>query len=234
MRMRKKKNIDKRIEQCSDVLATNPSSIKGKWKDFFENDNPIYLEIGCGKGRFILTHASNNPNINYIGIELEPSALIIATEKAQTMDLDNLIFINYDANKLNDIFLDDEISRLYLNFSDPWPARKYEKRRLTHTHFLEIYDKILCKNAQIHFKTDNQHLFEFSLEQFTRNSWYLQNLSLDLHKTNRVNVMTEYEEKFSNLGFRINRVEAVRIEDKPIYQEVTEEIEEENKKISAN
>ena len=222
MRMRKKKNIDQRMENCSDVLATNPSELRGKWTEFFENDNPIYLEIGCGKGRFILTHAQNNPNINYIGVELEENALIIATEKAQTLNLENLVFINFNALKLCDIFEDNEVSRLYLNFSDPWPQRKHEKRRLTHTVFIEVYDRILCKNGQIHFKTDNQNLFEFSLEQLTRNAWYLQNLSLDLHNTQRPNIMTEYEERFSKLGFRINKVEAIRLSDRPIIEEINE------------
>lgn len=223
MRMRKKKNIDSRITNCSDVINFNPSKLKGKWCEFFQNNNPIYIEIGCGKGRFILENAEKYPNINFIGIEREENALIIATEKAQENKLDNLIFLNVDALKLNDIFEENEISRVYLNFSDPWPQRKHENRRLTHKIFLEIYDIVLAPFGQIHFKTDNQHLFEFSLEQFTNNALKLQNLSLDLHNTNRVNIMTEYEQRFSEAGFRIYRVEATRVSDIVEYSSEPEE-----------
>ncbi len=228
MRMRKKKNIDKRIENCSDVIVLKPEEFKGNWNDFFGNDNPIYIEIGCGKGRFILEHARRNPNINYIGIERENNALIIATEKAEARQLENLAFLSYDALKLQDVFEENEVLRIYLNFSDPWPARKYENRRLTHNIFLKIYDYILAPFGQIHFKTDNQGLFEFSLEQFTKSGFRLQNLSLDLHNTKRSNVMTEYEMRFSEMGFRINRVEVLRISDIITTEEETveEDLEE--------
>ncbi|MFI3115090.1 MAG: tRNA (guanosine(46)-N7)-methyltransferase TrmB [Clostridia bacterium] len=213
MRMRKKKNIVTRIEKCSSVMVENPEENRGKWKSFFENDNPIYIEIGCGKGRFILEHARLYPNINFIAIEREENALITATEKAVDLEYENLVFLNFDALELSKIFCDDEIARIYLNFSDPWPQRKHEHRRLTHARFLESYKNVLAKNGQLHFKSDNQHLFEFSLEQFTKCGFSLQNLSLDLHKTSLFNVMTEYEERFSSQGFRIYRVEAVRFEE---------------------
>lgn len=226
MRMRKKKNIDKRIANCEDVMVFNPTEYKGKWLEYFDNENPIYIEIGCGKGRFILEHARRHPDINYIAIEREESALIIATEKALNMELNNLVFLSFDALKLNEIFNENEINRVYLNFSDPWPQRKHENRRLTHSIFLKSYDSVLSPYGQIHFKTDNQHLFEFSLEQFTNNGFRLQNLSLDLHKTKMNNVMTEYEERFSDLGFRINRVEALRISDIIELPEFTPFVEE--------
>ncbi|MFI3228111.1 MAG: tRNA (guanosine(46)-N7)-methyltransferase TrmB [Clostridia bacterium] len=210
MRMRKKKNIDKRIANCSDVMVVTPEDYKGKWSEFFDNDNPIYIEIGCGKGRFILEHARLYPNINYVAIEREENALIIATEKALNMELNNLVFLSYDALEICKIFDENEVSRIYLNFSDPWPQRRHEHRRLTHSRFLANYDVILAPFGQLHFKSDNQHLFEFSLEQFTKCGFRLQNLSLDLHKTSRFNVMTEYEKRFSEQGFRIYRVEAVR------------------------
>ena len=213
MRMRKKKNIDKRIASCEDVMVFSPEEYKGHWHEYFDNSNPIYIEIGCGKGKFILEHARRNPNTNYIAIEREENALIIATEKALNLELNNLVFLNFDALKICDIFNENEIARIYLNFSDPWPQRKHEHRRLTHNIFLKNYDFVLAPYGQLHFKTDNQHLFEFSLEQFTRTGFRLQNLSLDLHKTSGQNIMTEYEERFSSQGFRIYRVEALRITD---------------------
>lgn len=211
MRMKKKKNIDKRIANCEDVMIFNPTEYKGNWHEYFDNQNDIHIEIGCGKGRFILEHARRNPNVNFIAIEREENALIIATERALDLELNNLVFLNFDALKLCDIFNNNEIQRIYLNFSDPWPQRKHEHRRLTHSIFINIYNQVLAEFGQIHFKTDNQHLFEFSLEQLTKCGWRLQNLSLDLHKTKLNNIMTEYEERFSNAGFRINRVEAVRM-----------------------
>lgn len=227
MRMRKKKNIVTRIEKCSSVMVVKPEELRGKWKDFFKNDNPIYVEIGCGKGRFILEHAKLYPNINFIAIEREENALITATEKALNLDYKNLVFLNFDALELYKIFADFEISRIYLNFSDPWPQRKHEHRRLTHARFLDSYKKVLAKNGQLHFKSDNQHLFEFSLEQFTKCGFSLQNLSLDLHKTSLFNIMTEYEERFSSQGFRIYRVEAVRFEEILSAEISPEEIESE-------
>lgn len=210
MRMRKKKNLDVRFASCASVLAENPTENKGKWREYFGNENPIYIEIGCGKGRFILETARRNPDINFIAIEKEEGALIMATEKAINMDLKNLKFLSFDAANLCEIFADDEINRVYLNFSDPWPPNNQRKRRLTHANFLEIYDKILAKYGQIHFKTDNQRLFEFSLEEICAYGLLLQNISLDLHKTDFDNVMTEYEERFSAEGYRICRLEACR------------------------
>lgn len=228
MRMRKKKNIDKRIANCQDVMVLEPQEYKGQWNEYFDNNNPIYIEIGCGKGRFILEHARRNPEINYIAIEREENALIIATEKALDLELNNLVFLSFDALKLCDIFKENEISRIYLNFSDPWPQRKHEHRRLTHNIFVKIYDNILKPFGQLHFKTDNQHLFEFSLEQFTKTGYRLQNLSLDLHQTSTFNVMTEYEKRFSEQGFRIYRVEFVRTCDiKPVIQPIVA-LDEEN------
>lgn len=211
MRMRRKKNQDIRLQNCHNIMVLSPDEYKGKWKQYFENDNEIYIEIGCGRGRFIAQTAKKHPDINFIAIEKDESALLSAMEQAKKLELSNLVFISFNAQELGDIFNHSEVSRIYLNFSDPWPPKKQAKRRLTHKNFLEVYDKILKKDGFIHFKTDNQGLFEFSLEQFSANNWKMENISLDLHASNiEDNVMTEYEEKFSELGFRIYRVELSR------------------------
>lgn len=210
MRMRKKKNLDARLENCAAVLVSEPARLRGAWRRLFGNDNPVYLEIGCGKGRFILESAARNPSINFIAVERENGALIMATEKAMALGLKNLRFISIDAASLCDIFADGEISRIYLNFSDPWPPNRQRKRRLTHANFLALYDRVLEKCGQLHFKTDNQRLFEWSLEEICAYGWLMQNISLDLHRSDFDNIMTEYEERFSSQGFRIYRVECCR------------------------
>ncbi len=210
MRMRKKKNLSTRLENCSSVIVTEPQALRGRWRERFGNDHPLYLEIGCGKGRFILESARRNPDINYLAIEREEGALIIATEEAMRNPLPNLLFLDFDASQLTDIFADGEIDRIYLNFSDPWPPNRQRKRRLTHSNFLALYDCVLAKYGQLHFKTDNQHLFEFTLEEICGFGWLIQNISLDLHNSGLDNIMTEYEERFSQQGFRIYRLEASR------------------------
>lgn len=211
MRMRRKKNQDIRLQNCHNIMVLSPVEYKGRWNEYFENNNEIHIEIGCGRGRFIAQTAKKYPNINFVAIEKDESALLSAMEQAKKLELTNLVFISFNAQELRDIFENAEISRIYLNFSDPWPPKKQAKRRLTHKNFLEIYEKILAKDGYIHFKTDNQGLFEFSLEEFSDNAWKMSNISLDLHASHiEDNVMTEYEEKFSTLGFRIYRVEVSR------------------------
>ena len=210
MRMRKKKNLDTRLANCAPVLVSDPEQHKGQWRALFGNTNPLHLEIGCGKGRFIIETARRNPDINYLAIEREEGALIMATEKAMELNLPNLQFLDVDAAGLTNIFADGEIDRIYLNFSDPWPPNRQRKRRLTHSNFLALYDCVLAKNGQVHFKTDNQHLFEFTLEEMCGYGWLIQNICLDLHNSEQDNIMTEYEEKFSKEGFRIYRLEASR------------------------
>ena len=210
MRMRKKKNLDARLEACSAVLVSEPAAHKGNWRALFGNNNPLHLEIGCGKGRFIIETARRNPDINYLAIEREEGALIMGTERAMELSLPNLLFLDFDASNLTDIFADGEIDRIYLNFSDPWPPNRQRKRRLTHANFLALYDCVLAKNGQLHFKTDNQRLFEFSLEEICGYGWLIQNICLDLHNSDFDNIMTEYEERFSKEGFRIYRLEACR------------------------
>ena len=207
MRMRRKKNRDSRFENCIDLVSTEPSENKGKWKEVFENDNPVHLEIGCGKGGFILELAKRNPDINYVAMEKCLDALIIALEKAKNEELKNVIYICDDAEKLPDMFEKDEVSRIYLNFSDPWKKARQAKRRLTHRRFLEKYKQILVPDGEIHFKTDNRPLFDFSLEEFAETGVNVSELTYDLHNSeyNEGNIMTEYEKTFSQKGFTINR-----------------------------
>ena len=208
MRMRKKKNLDVRLARCAPVMVDDPRAWRGRWNELFGNDHPIRLEIGCGKGRFILETARRNPDVNFVAIEREEGALIMATEKAMDAALPNLRFLSFDAAALGEIFAPGEVSLIYLNFSDHWPPNRQRKRRLTWRAFLAVYDQILSDDGAIFFKTDNQRLFEWSLGELCQNCWLLQNISLDLHNSDYDNIMTEYEEKFSAQGYRIYSLEA--------------------------
>ena len=192
----------------------NETEYKGKWNTVFGNNQPIHIEIGMGKGQFITTLASQNPDINYIGIEKYSSVLVRAIEKQEIEDLPNLYFIRMEAENITEIFEKNEISRIYLNFSDPWPKDRHAKRRLTSVQFLERYEKILVKEGHVIFKTDNRDLFDFSLEQvkLTAN-WKLLNQTFDLHHSEYVegNVMTEYETKFTEKGNAICRMEVAMV-----------------------
>ena len=207
MRMRRKKNRDSRFENCIQLVATEPFENKGKWKEVFGNDNPVHLEIGCGKGGFILELAKRNPDINYVAMEKCLDALILALEKAKKDELKNVIYICDDAEKLPEMFEKNEVSRIYLNFSDPWKKARQAKRRLTHRRFLDKYKTILVEDGEIHFKTDNRPLFDFSLEEFAETGVKVSDLTFDLHNSeyNEGNIMTEYEKTFSGKGFTINR-----------------------------
>lgn len=178
-------------------------SKKGLWSEVFGNNNPIRIEIGMGKGQFIYALAQQNPDINYVGIEKFSSVLIRAIQKMQENPLPNLKFIRMDAEEITDIFDKDEIDRIYLNFSDPWPKDRHAKRRLPSRQFLARYNQILKKNGVIEFKTDNQGLFDFALEEIEPAGWRLDNVTRDLHNDpvlNEGNIMTEYEERFSSMG----------------------------------
>jgi len=192
-------------------ILVDPTQYKGKWHQLFGNLNPIHIEIGTGRGRFITTHAAQNPDINYIGIEIEHILLGRVGAKAEEMEVgNNLRLIAADAMRLLDLFDAGEVNRIYLNFSDPWPKNRHTPRRLTHTNFLELYRVVLGRDGDLHFKTDNRPLYEFSLNMFADNDWKMSKITLDLHNSdwNEGNIMTEYEEKFSGLGFQINRLEA--------------------------
>ena len=189
-----------------------PEQMKGKWAEVFQNDHPIHIEVGMGKGQFIIEMARRNPEVNYIGIEKYSSVLVRAVEKLEDFEQDNLRLIRMDAENIEEVFDKDEVDRIYLNFSDPWPKDRHAKRRLTSTRFLERYDNILTPEGRAMFKTDNKDLFDFSLEQVEEAGWILENHTYDLHHSeyNEGNVMTEYEEKFSAKGNPICRLVAYR------------------------
>lgn len=202
-----------------DVIAESPYTIKdetskkGKWNEIFGNDNPIYIEIGMGKGQFIMELAKRNPDKNYVGIEKYSSVLVRALEKQDEEQLPNLYFIRMEAEYIADVFDKDEVSGIYLNFSDPWPKDRHAKRRLTSVQFLERYEKILKKDGHVIFKTDNRDLFDFSLEQVDEaDNWKLLNHTFDLHNSEYVegNIMTEYETKFVEKGNPICRMEIMQ------------------------
>lgn len=202
-----------------DTIAESPYTIKneteckGKWNEVFGNDHPIFIEVGMGKGQFIMTLAQQNPDINYVGIEKYSSVLVRALEKQEELQLPNLFFIRMEAENLPDVFAKDEVSGIYLNFSDPWPKDRHAKRRLTSVQFLARYEQILKKEGHVVFKTDNRPLFDFSLEQVEEaENWILLNHTFDLHNSEYVegNIMTEYETRFVEMGNAINRMEIMQ------------------------
>lgn len=181
----------------------NADDYKGLWnKNHFHNNNPIHIEIGMGKGQFITTLAKQNPDINYIGIEKYSSVLVKAFSKREQLETDNLLFIRMEAENITDFFAPREIDRIYLNFSDPWPKDRHAKRRLTSRQFMSRYDIILSENGFVQFKTDNRLLFDFSVEEIKAAGWCLDEINYNLHKDGpaKDNIMTEYEQKFYNLG----------------------------------
>ena len=210
MRMRKKKNLDARWERCARYLVESPEDMKGKWKEIFGNGNEIHLEIGCGKGGFITGMAEKYPDVNFIAVEKVRDVMVMAMEKASAAELENVVFMDMDAEKIEDVFEKGEVSRIYLNFSDPWKKNKQAKRRLTHKRFLDRYKNVLPEGGYVWFKTDNRALFEFSLNSFAEENFKIRNISLDLHNSKfEDNVMTEYETRFSEMGMPIYRVEAM-------------------------
>ncbi len=212
MRLRNIKGAEEFIAN-SEFVIQKPEEFRGQWNTFFHNENPIHIEVGMGKGKFIHQLAEQNPDINYIGIEMFSSVLYRAIEKRQEHDLPNLYFIRMDAKHLTEVFNEGEISRIYLNFSDPWPKERHAKRRLTSPGFLARYNTILIPDGTICFKTDNRSLFDYSVETIGETSpWQLKDVTYDLHNSEFAhgNVMTEYEEKFSAKGMPIHRLVAFR------------------------
>ena len=211
MRLRNVKGSRETIAN-SEFTINEPNEYKGKWKELFGNNNPIRIEVGMGKGRFITDLAVQNPDINYIGIEKYSSVLVRAIEKRQELDINNLIFIRMDAEDILDVFEEGEVDRIYLNFSDPWPKDRHAKRRLTSKEFFKRYDVILAQGGKVEFKTDNNMLFDFSLEEIENTAFIVKEFTRDLHNSpmNEGNIMTEYEEKFSSMGNPINKLVAVR------------------------
>lgn len=214
MRLRNIPGADAAVAACPYVIQ-NPSEKKGNWDRCFSKKQPIHIEVGMGKGQFIFQMAKLHPEINYIGIERYTSVLLRAIQKLDENDLpNNLLFLCIDAKELPDIFAADEIDRIYLNFSDPWPKDRHARRRLTSAEFLARYDQILQPTGTIEFKTDNRGLFDFSLDQIRESEiWKLDTYTFDLHQDadmNTGNVMTEYEEKFSSIGNPICKLIASR------------------------
>ena len=212
MRLRKVKGAKEAIE-ASTLVIHDAAAKPGHWKEVFGNENPIHIEIGMGKGRFLTALAKQNPRINYIGMERYDSVLVRALEKReQEEEIHNLFYLCEDAKNLTDFFAPGEVARIYLNFSDPWPKDRHAKRRLTSTDFFARYHRILAKEGEVMFKTDNRILFDFSLEQVPLAGWQLKDVTFDLHHSEYAegNIMTEYEEKFSSLGNPIFRLVAYR------------------------
>ena len=218
MRLRNIPRAESVLEACKEVVK-NPDSLCGNWKKEFGNDNPVHIEIGMGKGQFLLTLAAKNPQINYVGIERYSSVLLRAVEKFQEEEdkgtaPSNIRFICMDAHDLPAVFAPSEVSRIYLNFSDPWPKARHARRRLTSNEFFKLYDKVLTLDGTVEFKTDNRPLFDFSVEELEHSELFvLDQLSYDLHNDstmNQGNIMTEYEAKFSSMGNPICKLIAKR------------------------
>lgn len=208
MRMRNKPWAEDFLLEHEDIVSIDLSR-KGNIQSWFDKVQPIHIEVGSGMGRFITEMAKANPGINYIGIERDKNVMIRIVEKAIEQNINNLRLLTIDAEHLTELFIPGEIDRIYLNFSDPWPKTRHAKRRLTHANFLKVYEAILQEDGEIHFKTDNQGLFEFSIESMSQYGMFLKNINLNLHENEPGdNIKTEYEEKFSAKGFRINRLEA--------------------------
>lgn len=217
MRLRNIPGAKETIE-VSRFVVHEPQEKKGKWQEIFQNENPVHIEVGMGKGRFLMDLAALHPQINYVGIEMYDSVLLRALQKMEERENGieaphNLFFMRMDARELPLVFNPEEVDRIYLNFSDPWPKERHAKRRLTSRQFLERYDAILAKDGTVEFKTDNRELFDFSVEEVKEAGWKLLACTYDLHhdkELNRGNVMTEYEEKFSSVGNPIHKLVAAR------------------------
>lgn len=209
MRVRNRPGAAEKLAIHPEYVVAEPTAWRGRWQERFGNHNKIHIEIGMGKGQFITEMARAHPDINYIGIEMQISVVSLALDKLIENALPNLQLLHVDGSDLTEYFAEGEVDRIYLNFSDPWPKKKHEKRRLTFKTFLAVDEKILRPNGAIHFKTDNQGLFEYSLASFSQYGMILDQVWLDLHNSDyEENFMTEYEEKFSAKGQRIYRVEA--------------------------
>ena len=209
MRMRKKHNLGPRMEACDRIWIRNPADYRGRWRDLMPDARELRLEIGCGKGKFTVETAKAEPDVLLIALEKVPDAMVMAMEYAMREELTNVFFIDADAALLPDLFAENELDRIYLNFPDPWPRNKTAKLRLTFRTFLEKYKIVLKDGGEIHFKTDNRPLFDFSLEEFARCGLETKNVTNDLHKDGIVGIMTGYETKFYQLGTPINRCECV-------------------------
>jgi len=212
MRMRKKKNLVPRMEACADWLIADPYAMRGHWRDLMPQARAVRLELGCGKGRFTVGTAAAEPDVLLIAVEKVPDAMVVAMERARDAGLQNVRFIDADAALLPDMFAPGEVDRIYLNFCDPWPKSNQKKRRLTHGNFLKQYRKVLIPGGQLHFKSDNDKLFEWSLDEIPQFGFILSEVTRDLHADGPVGVMTDYEAKFFAEGKSINRCVATMVD----------------------
>lgn len=213
MRMRKKHNLDARITDCQELMEENPTDLVGRWREKYPGFRELRLEVGCGKGTFTVETAKQNPEVLIVALEREQNAMVMAMEKAQNAGVKNVVFIDGDAAKLREMFAPEEVDLIYLNFSDPWPKSRDAKFRLTAPAFLRSYADVLPLNGEIHFKTDNLPLFNWSLEMMRQEKWELRELTNDLHAEGPNGVMTDYEKRFYSQGVPINRVVAIRTAD---------------------
>lgn len=209
MRMRKKPNLIPRMEAAAEYWIRDPEAYKGRWRELMPECRELRVEVGCGKGGFTVRTASAEPDILLIAVEICKDAMVVAMEKAKAMGLKNVWFISMDVANIENVFAESEIDLLYINFCDPWPRKKNAKRRLTFRFFLDRYRRVIKLGGQIHFKTDNANLFEFSLEEFEACDLEMRNVTRNLHENGPVGIMTDYEEKFYNLGTPINRCECI-------------------------
>lgn len=208
MRIRKKTNLIPRMERCSEVLIDDPANLRGRWLDSFPGHGELWAELGCGKGAFTAGTAAGNPYSLLVAIEKVPDAMVMAMERACDDGLKNVKFLDCDALQLPEIFAEGELSRIFLNFCDPWPRSHDAKHRLTAPGFLRLYATALCDGGEIHFKTDNDPLFDWSVEEFKAEGWELLEVTNDLHANGPVGIMTDYEKKFHDIGVSINRLVA--------------------------
>ena len=209
MRMRKMRNLEPRMERCAAYRIDQPAARKGAWRALKPDCAALWVEVGCGKGKFTAETAAANPDVLLIAVERCREAVVVAMEKAKSMGLTNVFYIDMDVANIEEIFECAEIDRLFINFPDPWPRKKNAKRRLTHRTFLDKYCRVVRESGEIHFKTDNAPLFEYSLEEFEACGLQVNALTRDLHANGIVGIMTGYEEKFHSLGTPINRCEVV-------------------------
>ena len=212
MRMRKRPNLAPRLEKCAELIIDKPAALRGHWLESFPGCERLHLELGCGKGRFTVETAALAPKTLFIAIEKVPDAMILALERAKARGLQNVRFIQGDAALLPEMFAPGEAERIYINFCDPWPKSRDAKYRLTAPSFLRQYADALAPGGQIHFKTDNRPLFDWSEEQFAAEGWALEQVTRDLHRDGPCGVMTDYEQKFYEQGVKINRLEATKTE----------------------
>lgn len=212
MRQRKAKDLEQRFAKLSDYIINEPTKARGQWNQLFHRDHPIYLELGCGKGKFLIEQAQSNPDVNYIGIEGQPSVILRAIEQAKDLEIFNLLFVPYFVRDIRDYFIDSELEGIFLNFSDPWPKARHAKRRLTHVSYLNGYHDVINDTGFIQIKTDNEDLFSFTLEEIAKTNFEVKEISSDLHNSIYMagNITTEYEDRFHARGENIYYIKTKR------------------------